>query len=93
MPVNKDNLRLSNEEANHLTRECLCTAMMRLMSSTPFDRITISDIVELAGVSRMAFYRNYGTKEVLAKAVTHQIICRLVKDFSDGFEVTDKSFF
>lgn len=57
MPVisTRDNLRLSNEEANNLTRECLCTAMMRLMSSTPFDRITIADIVELAGVSRMAF--------------------------------------
>jgi AcrR family transcriptional regulator len=92
MPVisTRDNLRLSNEEANNLTRECLCTAMMRLMSSTPFDRITIADIVELAGVSRMAFYRNYRTKEALAKSVTHQIICSLVKDFSDGFEVTDK---
>ena len=92
MPVisTRDNLRLSNEEANNLTRECLCTAMMRLMSSTPFDRITIADIVELAGVSRMAFYRNYRTKVALAKSVTHQIICSLVKDFSDGFEVTDR---
>lgn len=92
MPVisTRDNLRLSNEEANNLTRECLCTAMMRLMSNTPLDRITIAEIVELAGVSRMAFYRNYGTKEALAKSLTHQIICRLVKDFSDGFEVTDK---
>ena len=79
----KDSLRLSNEESNHLTRECLCTAMMRLMSNTPLDRITIAEIVELAGVSRMAFYRNYGTKEALAKSLTHQIICRLVKDFSN----------
>ena len=59
---NKDYLRLSNEESNRLTRECLCTAMMRLMSTTPPERITISEIIELAGVSRMAFYRNYGTK-------------------------------
>ena len=86
----KDSLRLSNEESNLLTRECLCIAMMRLMSHTLLDKITIAEIVELAGVSRMAFYRNYGTKEALAKNITHQIIRRLVKDFSNGFEVTDK---
>ena len=86
----KNALRLSNEESNHLTRECLCSAMMRLMSDTPLDRITIAEIVELAGVSRMAFYRNYGTKEALAKDLAQQIIRRLVKDISNGFEATDK---
>lgn len=87
---NKDYLRLSNEESNRLTRECLCTAMMRLMSTTPPERITISEIIELAGVSRMAFYRNYGTKEALARSLSHQIIRKLTADFSDGFEAADK---
>lgn len=86
----KDKLRLSNEESNQLTRECLCAAMMRLMSDTPLDRITIAELVELAGVSRMAFYRNYGTKEALAQALAQRIIRRLVKDFSIGIEATDK---
>lgn len=54
---NKDYLLLSNEESNRLTRECLCTAMMRLMSTTPPERITISEIIELAGVSRKDYLK------------------------------------
>ena len=87
---NREGLRLSNEESNQLTRECLSTAMMRLMSEKPIESITIAELVKLAGVSRMAFYRNYGTKEVLAKAVAHDVIHRLVRDFSDGFGTQDK---
>lgn len=63
----KDILRLSNEESNKLTRECLRTAMFKLMQQKPFDKITITDIAKLAGVSRVAFYRNYTTKEALVE--------------------------
>ena len=92
MPVmtNKDNLRLSNEESNQLTRECLCTALMKLMGDTPLDKITIGEIVECAGVSRMAFYRNYGTKQALADALSLQIIQELTRDFKKGFATSDK---
>lgn len=86
----KDNLRLSNEESNKLTRECLRTALMRLMSDTPLDKISIADIVEVAGVSRMAFYRNYGTKEVLAEELCLQLVHDIVDDLTEGFKVEDK---
>lgn len=92
MPVmtNKDNLRLSNEESNQLTRECLCTALMKLMGDTPLEKISIGEIVECAGVSRMAFYRNYGTKQALADALSLQIIQELTRDFKEGFATSDK---
>ncbi len=45
----KEAIHLSNGEANQLTRECLNTAMMRLMSEVPPNQITIAEIVELAG--------------------------------------------
>lgn len=73
-------LRLSNEEANHITRECLRVALLKLMNDKPFDKINITEIVQKAGVSRTAFYRNYKTKEALV-----QDICRTI------FEETAKS--
>lgn len=88
--TNKDNLRLSNEESNQLTRECLCTALMKLMGDTPLDKISIGEIVECAGVSRMAFYRNYGTKQALADALSLQIVQKLVQDLKEGFATLDK---
>lgn len=63
----KEILRLSNEESNKLTRECLRTAMFKLIEQKSFEKITITDIANRAGVSRVAFYRNYATKEELVK--------------------------
>ncbi|MCH1983260.1 TetR/AcrR family transcriptional regulator [Ruminococcus sp. OA3] len=55
--------KLSNEEANKLTRECLQTALVYLMSEKPFEKITITELVKRSGVSRQSFYRNYHSKE------------------------------
>lgn len=52
-----------HNEANALTKECILTALLRLMESEPYDKISITDITNLAGVSRMAYYRNYKSKE------------------------------
>ena len=56
-------LRLSNEESNRLTKECIQTALIHLMASEDISKITVSKIVKKAGVSRTAFYNNYSSKE------------------------------
>ena len=45
------------------SRECIETALFIIMKTKPYDEITITDIAEKAGVSRMAYYRNYKDKE------------------------------
>lgn len=55
--------RLSNKAAGHLTRECLQTALIRLLSEKDMDKISITELVKVAGVSRTAFYSNYEKKE------------------------------
>ena len=55
----KDVLRMNNKESNQLTRECLQLALMHLMGEHPYEKITVSEIVRRAGVSRTAFYRTY----------------------------------
>lgn len=59
----RDILRLSNEQANQITKECLFEALLILMKKKPFDKITVSELVERAGVSRTTFYRNYSSIE------------------------------
>ncbi len=55
-------------EVNILTRECILTALLRLMEEKDYAVISITDITNLAGVSRMAYYRNYKSKdEILLK--------------------------
>ena len=50
-------------EVNLLTKECILTALLRLMEEKDYQSISITDITNLAGVSRMAYYRNYSGKE------------------------------
>lgn len=51
------------EEQKLLTRESLQGALFQLMAGIRFSKISISQVCEKAGVSRMAFYRNYESKE------------------------------
>lgn len=58
-------LRLSNAESNKVTKECLQIALMKLMGEKQFEKISITEITQCAGVSRTAFYRNYPSKEAI----------------------------
>lgn len=48
---------------NKLVKESIFTALMILMEKTNFKDISITDLCKKAGVSRMAYYRNYNFKE------------------------------
>lgn len=50
-------------DINTLTKECIVTALLRLMQTKSYESISITDITNLAGVSRMAYYRNYKSKD------------------------------
>lgn len=48
---------------NPLLKECLFTALIKLMDQKDFKDIKISEIAQKAGVSRMTYYRTYESKE------------------------------
>lgn len=70
-------LRLSNEESNKITRECLRIAMIKLMDKKEFGKISITEITKHAGVSRTAFYRNYETREALVEDICQSLFGEL----------------
>jgi AcrR family transcriptional regulator len=55
--------KVSVNSQNQLIRESIFTALMILMERKSFNKITITEIVNKAGVSRMSYYRNYCSKE------------------------------
>ena len=74
------NLKKYNQESNQITRESLEISLMQLLEKKELKKITISELVERAGVSRAAFYRNYSSKE--------QILEEIFKNTVQG--ITDK---
>lgn len=69
MTKNIDYLHRSNEENQKLTRESLETALLLLLKKKDFDKLSITEIINKAGVSRNSFYRNYGSKENLVNSI------------------------
>ena len=85
MSQNKSNptRNLSNNEANRITRESICTALLELMKTKEFKEISISELVRRAGVSRQSFYRNYKTKEDIVLEIERSIGTHLIEKMQD----------
>ena len=87
-------LRLSNEESNRITKECLRIAMFKLMGKQDFEKITITELTKNAGVSRLAFYRNYESKEDLVADICRSVFDELKASLtSDRFHADRKQWF
>lgn len=50
-------------ENNLLARQSIVNALIELMNDKEYAAITITEITQKAGVSRMTYYRNYSCKE------------------------------
>lgn len=48
-------------EAHELVLQCLTEALLQIMERKPFSQISISELCERAGVSRISFYRNFNS--------------------------------
>ena len=54
-------------EQSEFSKQCLTDALFLLLEHKPFQKITIKELTEKAGVSRLTFYRNFDTKEDILK--------------------------
>lgn len=50
---------LALKNSNSFCRDCLVQALIQLLQTKSLSNITISELTECAGVSRMTYYRNY----------------------------------
>lgn len=49
--------------SHEFVKECIFTSLMLLMEKKDYNKITVTEIAEKAGVSRTAYYRIYDSKE------------------------------
>lgn len=84
-------LRLSNAESHKLTKECIQTALIELMTKKQFKDITISEVIIQSGISRSAFYRNYSSKEDIVKEICGEIF-GFIKEYVSTEYVKDNSY-
>jgi len=67
-------MRMGNLERNTYVREQIETAAVKLFMEKDMKDISINDIVNEAGVSRISFYRNYEDKEDILKTYIGRMI-------------------
>ena len=61
-------------EANRIVKEKICGALLRLMRERSYSEITVTEIIREAGVARVSFYRNFGTKEDVVRYRLNQTV-------------------
>lgn len=64
-----ETLKKLNQESHEATRECIRTALLSLLAVETFEQITVTKIINRAGVSRGGFYRNYASKEEVLREI------------------------
>lgn len=69
-------------QSNELVRECMVSALLKLMETKPISAVTITELAEKAGVSRMAYYRNYGSKEEILTTHLEEIFAAYQTDIT-----------
>ena len=81
-----ENLKRFNRENNAITRESIEISLLQLLEKKDLKKITISELVQRAGVSRAAFYRNYGSKEEILESIFQSSIAKITKSL-DGYNL------
>ncbi|KRK65326.1 transcription regulator [Companilactobacillus tucceti DSM 20183] len=72
------------------SKDYLTTALLQILETKNLNEITISQVVKKAGVSRMAFYRNFETIGDLLTAYFEPLISDRFKDIKDDISEQDK---
>ena len=77
-----ENLKRFNQENKAITRESIEISLLQLLEKKDLKKITISELVQRAGVSRAAFYRNYDSKEEILESIFQSSIAKITKSLA-----------
>lgn len=74
-------------DRNQFTRQCIAEALLKLMQTKDIAHITITDIVKVAGVSRMTFYKYYETKTQVLSDYLYEIVNEFKKQTASRTDI------
>lgn len=67
-------MKNKNHATNIFIKECITQALIQLLENKTLSSITITELTRKAGVSRMAYYRNFNSKEEIFSSYLDIII-------------------
>lgn len=67
---------------NQFVRMCIGKALIQLLDTKAFEKITITEIVQHANVSRMTFYKYYKTKQEVLEDYMFEVVHAYYRDAS-----------
>ncbi len=71
---------LALKNSNSFCRDCLVQALIQLLQTKSLSNITISELTECAGVSRMTYYRNYQSIDEIFESYLADLIAAYRQD-------------
>lgn len=71
---------------NKTTNDYIFEAFFKLLETTPYEKISVSQIAETAYVSRMSFYRSFKSKKDLVSQALNNIVKKLKLQIIDTKE-------
>ena len=87
-------LRWYSAESNSLVRDCLKGAPLTLIREKSYKDISVSELCRKAGVSRMAFYRNYGIIGDLFRETAEDLNGEIIRALGSPFRKgTDREWY
>lgn len=91
---NTSGLKKHSEEVNRVIIDSLIEALLLLMKEYQYEDISITMLCKKAGVSRMAFYGNFETKDDILKRIVSTINDMVVDEIGSPFKNnTDKEYY
>lgn len=87
-------LRQHSKESNDFAKECLKTATLELSKTKDYKDISITELCRKAGVSRMAFYRNYDVVNDIFHEIASDLNDEVVRTIGSPFRMrTSKDWY
>ena len=80
-----EGLRRHSAETNALVKSCLKTALFSLMKEKSSKELSVAGLCRRAGVSRMAFYRNYGVIDDLFREAAEDLSGEILRAAGSPF--------
>lgn len=74
-------------------RKALTEALLKLLETSRLEDISVSELCETAGLSRLSFYRNYSSKEDILKQHMAAITSSFLDSTAVNFRTTPKKEF
>jgi len=91
---NTSGLKKHSEEVNKVIIDSFIEALLLLMKEYQYEDISITMLCKKAGVSRMAFYGNFETKDDILKRIVSMINDMVVDEIGSPFKNnTDKEYY